>query len=141
MRLTRSLEIHTYQIDFSGHVGNAVYINWLEEARLWVCREAGYSIDRMINEGWLPVLVETQIKYHRELRISDRPTLTVWISEMKGASAWMEYEIRHENGDLAAKARQRGLWVDAASRKPVRFRPEVIESFSAYLELPAESPS
>ena len=133
-------DIYSYQIDFSRHVNNAVYINWLEIARVKVCDASGYSLARMATLGVLPVLVETQIAYKKPLLMGDVATIEVWIEELAGATAWMAYEITNQNGEVCATARQRGLWMDEKSGRPIRFDADMRAAF-AHFEREATSES
>ncbi len=133
--LTFSLEfeISTFQIDFSRHVSNIVYLQWLETARVKFLEHAGISVANLEEIGVLPVLTETQITYHKELRFGDRVTLTAWLSELKNASAWVDYRIFRQDGALCASARQRGLFIQGETRRPHRFTPQQKALLNAWL--------
>lgn len=122
-KLTLELPIYTYQIDFSGHVSNVVYIQWLEVCRLTLLEAAGIPVHKAAQAGVLPVLTDTEISYKCPLYLGDRVHAEFWVSELRGASAWVEYRLYNQTGDLCASARQRGLWVDAETKRPTRISP------------------
>jgi acyl-CoA thioester hydrolase len=132
-KLKLELPIYTFQIDFSGHVSNVVYIQWLEICRLKLLEHAGFPVHREAASGLLPVLTDTEISYRKPLYLGDTARAEAWLSELGGASAWVEYRIYNGDGDLCARARQRGLWIDAATKKPRRFTKEQRERFEAML--------
>lgn len=125
-------EVQTYQIDFSRHVNNGIYIQWLEKARVRLCTAAGYPVTRLAEEGFLPVLTETQITYKKPLYLGDVATIEAWVTEISGASAWIDYEIRNQNGEVCAQARQRGLFVSMESQRPMRITGEMREKFELF---------
>jgi len=102
------LPIYTYQIDFSGHVSNVVYIQWLEVCRLTLLERAGLPVHEAARQGMLPVLTDTVISYKSPLYLGDTAHAEFWLSELGGASAWVDYRITNGEGTLCATARQRG---------------------------------
>lgn len=127
------LPIYTYQIDFSGHVSNVVYIQWLEICRLTLLERAGLPVHEAAKKGMLPVLTDTVISYRHPLYLGDVARAEFWVSELGGASAWMEYRITNGEGTLCATASQRGLWISAATKRPSRIGPEQRALFERFL--------
>lgn len=130
--VTIEQRVHTFQIDFSRHLSNIVYIQWLEIARLALLEDAGMAAhDAHETMGVLPVLVRTEIDYLRPAFLGDVVQVSVWITEMGRASAVMDYEFRRGK-DVLARARQRGLFIDAATQKPHRISAEDRARFFPY---------
>ncbi|MGG6242100.1 acyl-CoA thioesterase [Nodosilinea sp. AN01ver1] len=119
-KLTYDLEVYTYQIDFAGHVNNSVYIHWMEIGRLKLLEAIGMPIHEVLKQGIAPVLVETNIVYKLPLYLGDRVQAQIWLSELRNASAIMQF--RFYNGDrvLAAEGVQKGLFVDVKTMRPKR---------------------
>jgi acyl-CoA thioester hydrolase len=65
-------------------------------------------------------LTETQIWYKKPLYLGETVRLEIWIAELRNASAWLEFRIYNDHGDLAASARQRGVFIDLATMRPQR---------------------
>jgi acyl-CoA thioester hydrolase len=63
----------------------------------------------------------------------------MWLSELRNASAVMQF--RFYNGDqvLAAEGVQKGLFVDVKTMRPKRLTSEERASFSPYLNLATEA--
>ena len=120
-KLTYELTVYTFQIDFAGHVSNIVYVQWMEIGRLLLLKAIGRPVERFVESGIAPVLVETAISYKKPLRLGDTVSAEVWISELTKASAWMEFRFYNGAGELAATGRQRGIFIDLKSGKPKRF--------------------
>lgn len=119
-KLTIEFPIYTFHIDFSGHVSNIVYIQWLEATRLAIMEQAGMAAHEAARTGLLPVLTDTEISYKKELRLGDHVRVDAWISELRGASAWTAYEFFNGQGELVATARQRGVFIHEENRRPAR---------------------
>jgi acyl-CoA thioester hydrolase len=127
-------EIATFHIDFVGHVSNIVYIQWLEIARCRLLEAVGLPVaDLAKSHGIVPVLLETQIAYKRQLVMGQRPYIEVWLSELGRASAIMNFRICHENGDIAAEATQKGMFCSHPDMKPYRIPPDMRGRFNQFV--------
>jgi acyl-CoA thioester hydrolase len=128
-------EVYTFHIDFSGHVSNIVYVQWMEIARLKLLEAVGFSVPEMATEhGVIPVLTETQIVYRKALYLGEKVRVEACIAELKPASAWVEYEFFNANGELAATGRQKGVYLYRDTLRPYRLTAEERERFRPYLK-------
>jgi acyl-CoA thioester hydrolase len=84
-----------------GHVNNAVYLTYLEEARdEWLARALGEAGD-----SWDFVLVRVAVDFRRELRQEDGEVVAACRLERIGTSSLtMREELRTRTGELAAEA-------------------------------------
>ncbi|BBH64065.1 thioesterase [Actinoplanes sp. OR16] len=65
------IAVRGYELDLQGHVNQAVYLQYGEHAR-WQCfMAAGVTPDVLLGAGFGPVVLETTIRYLRELRAGD----------------------------------------------------------------------
>jgi acyl-CoA thioester hydrolase len=127
-------EVHTFHIDINDHVNNAVYVQWLEVGRTRLLEAARLPIEAMRDRGYLPIVVETWIQYRAPLAFPDTARIEVWIHELTHVSAWIAFHVHSERtGKLVARARQRGVFVDAATNKPYRLGEADRASFGAVL--------
>ncbi len=96
------LQIRWRDMDAYGHVNNAVYLNYLEEARdAWVQRVLGPVAD----DVWHFVLARVAIDFRSELTQSDREILVRCGLESIGrSSVRTREEIRKLDGTLSAEA-------------------------------------
>ena len=126
------LEIYTFDIDFAAHVSNITYIRWLEIARLQLLVDAGVPTTDLLERGVAPVLIRTEIDYRSPLVLGDPVHVSLWLTELRAASATLEFTVT--SGDrLAATAVQRGLFVSTESGKPRRLTPDDRARFAPYL--------
>ena len=97
----KRIEIRWRDLDAYGHVNNAVYLNYLEEARdEW--------LERALPEGssaWDFVVVRVAIDFRRELREGDRHIIASCRLERIGRSSVVtSEEVRTVTGELSAEA-------------------------------------
>jgi acyl-CoA thioester hydrolase len=129
-----AFEVYPFQIDYSGHVSNIVYVQWMEITRLKLLDEAGSSVQQMAQQkGVIPVLTDTQISYKKPLYFGDAVRVEAWFSEIRPASAWVEYRFFNGAGELAASGRQKGVYLYRDTLRPYRLTPEERASLEPYL--------
>ena len=127
------LPIYTFQIDFVGHVNNAVYVQWMEIGRTKLLEAMGISIEGLTEQGMAPVLVHTEITYKQPLFLGDRVLVQVWVSELRHASAHIQFRFYKDGGVLAATGWQKGLFVDSETMWPHRLSKEMRVQFERFL--------
>lgn len=127
------LPVYTFQIDFVGHVSNIVYVEWMEIGRAKLLDAMDLSIDQIAAKGIAPVLVSTQIDYREPLFLGDSVRIEVWISELRQASARIEFRFFKEGDVLVATGSQRGLFVHRDSMRPYRMTREMRERCESFM--------
>jgi acyl-CoA thioester hydrolase len=132
-KISYELPIYPFQIDFMHHVSNIVYVQWMEIGRCLLLDTVGMPVAQIAEQGFGPVLVESEIQYKKPLVLGDSVRAEIWISELAAASAWMELRFYNQAGELAATGRQRGVFVTIATGRPRRLSPEDRQRFEAYL--------
>ncbi|MEL7034442.1 MAG: thioesterase family protein [Cyanobacteria bacterium J06592_8] len=131
--LVFDLDIYSYDIDFMGHVNNAVYIHWMEIGRTKLLEAIGLPIHEILKQGFAPVLVNTNITYKSPLYLGDRVQVEIWLSELRNASANLQFRFYNSQQILAAEGVQKGLFVDTKTLRPKRLSPEERSLFMPYL--------
>lgn len=127
------LQVYGYQIDFVGHVNNAIYIHWMEIGRHKLLEAIGLPVEGLAEEGIAPILVSTEITYREPILLGDTVRIEMWLSELRLASARIEFRFYRNGETLAASGSQRGLLVNMASKRPHRWTPEIRAAFQKYL--------
>jgi acyl-CoA thioester hydrolase len=59
------LTVRSYECDSYGHVNHAVYVNYLEHARMQFLQAAGYDYNGLVAEGFFTVISRVDISYRR----------------------------------------------------------------------------
>ena len=68
-KFTQSLKVRSYELDIQGHVNYAVYLNYLEYARVAALEQVGLRFDDYIKKGIYIVIVEVNIKFFKDRRV------------------------------------------------------------------------
>lgn len=104
MRTRFDFRVRGYELDSFGHVNNAVYLHYLEEARWNMFCENPQCRSYIIENGLFPAVIETKIKYISELKaFSYAYVLTDW--NYDGNYIIAKHKIYHSESDyIASKA-------------------------------------
>jgi acyl-CoA thioester hydrolase len=128
-------KIYTYHIDIVGHVNNIIYIQWMENGRMKLLEEMGIPItDLTNNEGIVPILTDTTIKYKKPFFISNSVKIEMWVSTLSNASAILEFRFYNEKEELCATGQQKGLFINRKTMRPARLTEKHREAFKQFLE-------
>jgi len=79
MKYTFQTIVRGYELDSYGHLNNAVYINYTEQARWEILHSEGL-LDSFLNQKLLLVVTETSIRYMRELKLFDDVKIETLVS-------------------------------------------------------------
>jgi acyl-CoA thioester hydrolase len=101
--LEKRIDIRWRDVDAYGHVNNAVYLNYLEEARdAWVQEVLG----RAAGDTWDFVLARVEIDFRVELTQGDGTvTVRCALDTIGRSSVGTREEVRKMDGTLSAEAR------------------------------------
>ena len=102
--------VRGYETDMQGHLNQSVYLQYAEHARWAMLHAAGISQTELIGKGVGPVVLETNIRYLRELRAGDEVEVTCGFAWGEGKSfrveqttdGWMLYPQDNSLRPLAA---------------------------------------
>jgi acyl-CoA thioester hydrolase len=112
-------------IDHMGHVNNAVYLTWVQEAvvRYW---EAVAPSDAVAKHLW--VALKHEISYLRPAFLTDNLVAEVLAESTRGARAFFSTVIRRGQ-QVVAEVKSSWCCLDAATKRPARLGRDVIELF------------
>lgn len=120
------LRVRYHEMDALGHVNNAVYQHYLEQAAIEHSEHLGLNLDRYRELGGWFVMRRVEIDYLRPAIAGDILEVITWLQEMRGTRAIRRYEIRKQGSDdLLLKAEALWVWVDAIAMRP-RAIPDVL---------------
>lgn len=113
-------------IDHMGHVNNAVYLTWVQDAvvRHW---ERFADADAVARHLW--VALKHEITYRRPAFLEDGITASVTLEAAAGARARFRTLILRGE-ELIAEVTSVWCAVDAASRRPTRLPAETVARFA-----------
>lgn len=129
-RFTIWLRVRHYEMDVLGHVNNAVYLNYLEQAAIEHSEQLGFTFERYRELGGVFVMRRVEIDYRRPAVAGNTLEITTWAHEMRGPRAIRRYEIRKQGEDeLLVTAEALWVWIDAATMRPRPIPSVVLETF------------
>ncbi|WP_280434463.1 acyl-CoA thioesterase [Nocardia carnea] len=119
MTFSVPVTVRGYELDVQGHVNQAVYLQYAEHAR-WECLlAAGLQADKLVAARVGPVVLETTIKYRRELRGGDEFRVTCAFEWGTGKTYRVRQEMLRADGTLAAEVVGVGGLLDLDARRLV----------------------
>ncbi|MGB8020142.1 MAG: thioesterase family protein [Candidatus Nanopelagicales bacterium] len=122
-----SLKVRGYHLDLYGHVNNARYLEFLEEAR-WAMIEERTDLPRVLAEGPAMVVVHLSIDYRYPASIGDELVIATRIGQIGRKSAVIHQEIRLAGpGTAVAEADLTLVFVDKATGRAVPIDGELRE--------------
>ncbi len=150
-RFAAYFKVRHYEMDALGHVNNAVYLHYMEQAAIEHATALGYTMERLRELGGLFISRRHEIDYLRPATAGDVLQVVTWAVDMKGAQATRQYEIyRHSApghagipadgllpadfvppGEPLVRARTLWVWVDPERGRPRRIPPEMYRHFLA----------
>ncbi len=130
-RVTKSTP-HSYpvpvepsDIDFMGHVNNASYLKWVQEAVIDHWRSLAPP-DAVAQHLW--VALKHEITYRRPSFLGDEVIATVLLEKVQGARAFYETIIKRGE-DVLAEVRSSWCCVDAETLRPARLAADIVARF------------
>jgi len=120
-----AITVEPLDIDHMGHVNNAVYLRWVQEAvtRYW---EAVAPAEAVARHLW--VALKHEISYLRPAFLEDGLVAEVIAEGMQGARSQFTTFIRRGE-ELLAEVRSSWCCLDSATHRPARLAREVVERF------------
>lgn len=120
------LRVRRYELDTLGHVNNAVYVSYLEQAAIEHAEQTGFSEARLREVGGVFVVRRHEIDYLGAALAGDELTVTTWPEMLHGPRAIRRYEIYNlTQARRILSARTLWIWVDLNGR-PRPIPPPVI---------------
>lgn len=127
-RFSTQMEVRWRDVDALGHVNNAVYLTYLEQARVRYFEEIGLGFGT--DAGM--ILAEITCTYRSPLSLSEQVTVWMRVSEFRNSSFIVLYRIEGEDGRLAATARSVQVCYDYDANRAVPIPDEWRAAIAAY---------
>lgn len=143
-------KVRQYEMDAFGHVNNAVYLHYLEQAATEHAAAAGWSGEHVRTLGGTWVARRHEIEYLRPALGNDLLQVVTWAVEFRGARAFRDYAIHRlapasgdgrapadrflapdelPAGEPLVTARTIWVWLDLVTGRPRRIPPEMHAAF------------
>ncbi|WBX85012.1 acyl-CoA thioesterase [Sphingosinicella microcystinivorans] len=120
-----AIEINPADIDFMGHVNNASYLKWVQDAVLshW---QRFAPAEAVAAHLW--VALKHEITYRRPTFLDDEVIATVLLEKVQGARAFYETIIKRGE-EVLAEVKSSWCCLDAETLRPARLAQGVIDRF------------
>ncbi len=112
-------------IDFMGHVNNARYLNWVQDAVLAHWRKLAPA-DEVASKAW--VALKHEITYRKPAFLDDAVIARTVLESIKGARAFYSTVI-HRGEEVLAEVKSSWCCIDAETLRPARIGEEVARFF------------
>jgi len=124
------IRVGTYEIDYAGHVSNQVYLRWCEDLRLQLLEEH-FPLEGLMADGFMPVLISSEVRYHKPIKLFDKPTGYMWLEKLGPAT--MEFCGEFKVGEmLATSVKHTGVFVNTTTMKPTRMPEKIVTKFKEW---------
>jgi acyl-CoA thioester hydrolase len=120
-----NLTIEPNDIDHMGHVNNAVYLSWVQEAVVAYWEKIAPKED-VARHLW--VALKHEITYRRPAFLDDDVIATVIAERVEGARAFFTTIVKRGE-DVLAEVESSWCALDATTRRPIRVAKEIAARF------------
>ena len=101
MKHTTPLTVRPYECDSYGHVNHAVYVNYLEYARMQFLHAAGFDYPGLIAAGYFTVIARLDISYRSPAYADDALEIETESTETRRIGGTFHQVIRRGETVLA----------------------------------------
>lgn len=131
MKKDVKIQLRFFDLDAYCHVNNSVYLNYFELARTEVYRDV---YNKAVADKVYIVITETYVKYKIPVLFTDMVYIRVWLSDIKGVTFTVQYEVHNGEGKIFAVAKTVHAMVDSVTNRPIRLPNDVQD----YLYVPED---
>ena len=119
------ISIAPADIDFMGHVNNARYLNWVQDAVIAHWRAIAPA-EEIAAKLW--VALRHEITYRKPAFLDDEVIASVVLEKVEGARAFYATLIKRGE-DVLAEVRSSWCCIDAKTMRPARIAKDVVARF------------
>jgi thioesterase-3 len=114
---TIDIRVRGYHLDVFGHVNNARYLEFLEEAR-WSIFDEKLDLEDLARDGYAFTVVNININYRRPAFLHDILTVETHVKHMGNRSAILHQKVvNKKSGDSVADADVTFVMLDVRKQK------------------------
>ena len=121
-RFSTATEVRWRDLDAMNHVNNAVYFTYLEQGRVHYLRDLSLVSSNPADIGF--ILAEAHCQFRSPLKLGERVTIRVRISDLGRSSFVFHYRMEGCDGRLVAEARTTQVRYDYQEERSVALSDE-----------------
>jgi len=123
------------ETDQMGIAHHSNYLVWFEIGRTDLCRATGIPYAEIERRGYLLVVTEISCRFRTPFRYDEEVLIRTSVAEIASRMMRFAYELFSADGtDLRASGSSSHMWLDLASRRPVRGDAEVVAAFRVWVD-------
>jgi len=115
MKHVIQLTVRPYECDSYGHVNHAVYVNYLEHARMQFLHAVGFDYKGLIAAGFFTVIARLELAYRQPAYADDELTIETEAGEPRRVGGAFQ-QVIHRGEDVIAEATVHWCVVNAKGR-------------------------
>lgn len=122
--LSFSIKPYWSDMDALGHINNARYFTYFEEARIKWMESIGLNFSFRENPDSGPVVYSAECRYLKMVQVPTELTITISAGSPGKTSFLFTYEI-FEGAEKCAEGSTKIVWVDYTQGRPIRLPEEI----------------
>lgn len=126
------IRVRYSETDQMGYVYYGRYAEYFEAGRVEAFRSLGISYKELEEQGIMMPVLNLQVNYYKPLYYDEELTVQVTIPKLPTLRIQFVYKVFNSAGELTADGETTLLFVDAATRKPMRMPAEVTNALEPY---------
>jgi len=128
--MTIRIDVRDGDLDELGHVNNANYLRYAEEAARAHSAARGFPLEAYMALGALPVVRKHEIRYRKPATAGEALDVTTELKRLDRRRATRHTDIRRaSDGTLLAEAVTEWVWIDAEEGRLVSVPDGVLAAF------------
>ena len=124
MTYTTNLTVRSYECDSYSHVNNAVYLNYLETARMDYLHQIGFNYKGIVEAGYYLYITHIDIFYKNSAFLDDNLIIETTPVKLGAVSGTFHQTIKKKDGHICAEADV--TWASVKNNAPARLPKEFI---------------
>lgn len=104
MKHTTEITVRSYECDSYNHVNNAVYLNYLEHARMDFLHAANFNYKGIVAAGFYLYVTHIDIHYKGSAFLDDKLLVETFPTKLKHVMGEFHQTIKKEDGTICAEA-------------------------------------
>lgn len=119
MTHTFTHKVRSYECDAYGHVNNAVYLNYLEYARMEYLHAIGFDYHGIVEDGFFLYVTHIDIHYKGSARLDDELEIQVTPIKLGAVSGTFKQVVKTKDF-ICAEAEVSWASVNAKTQRPAK---------------------
>jgi acyl-CoA thioester hydrolase len=124
MTYTTQITVRSYECDSYGHVNNAVYLNYLETARMDYLHQIGFPYKKAVAEGFFIYVTHIDIHYKNSAYLDDVLSVETMPVDLGAVKGTLRQTVKNQAGKICAEAEV--TWASVKNNVPVRLPKEFV---------------